>query len=165
MEKVHFQQMLSDCLKNINEDRLFATERGYQGTLAGLLSEMMRNEEIWPGNPIVEEEYQKRAKDHGIKFRPDIIIHIPFDRGIYQDRKHGNFVAMMLKLKASKDSALEDYRKLDLICEKLDYSIAIFLNIGSDETFISDYDGKFKGRIIGCSVLKENHEIKVKIIA
>lgn len=110
----------------------------------------------------MEEEYQKRAKDHGIKFRPDLIIHIPFDRGIYSDRKHGNFVVMMLKLNSSKYSALEDYEKLSLLCEKLDYSIAVFLNIGSEETFFSTYDGKFKERMFGCGVVKENDSISVK---
>lgn len=162
MNKQQFEQLLYDCLKQITEDRLFSTERGYQGTLAGLLSENMRKQDIWPGNPIVEEEYQKRAKDHGIKFRPDLIIHIPFDRGIYSDRKHGNFVVMMLKLNSSKYSALEDYEKLSLLCEKLDYSIAVFLNIGSEETFFSTYDGKFKERMFGCGVVKENDSIRVK---
>jgi len=165
MNKQQFKQLLCDCLKQITEDRLFATERGYQGALAGLLSENLRKQVIWPGNPIVEEEYQKRAKDHGIIFRPDIIIHIPFDRGIYPDRKHGNLVVLMLKLNASKHSALEDYEKLGILCEKLDYSIAVFTNIGSYETFFSAYEGKFKERMCGCGVVKENDVITVKIDA
>jgi len=161
MNKQQFQQILVDCLKQITEDRLFGTERGYQGALAGLLCENLKKQAIWPGNPIVEEEYQKRAHDHGITFRPDIIIHIPFDRGIYPDRKHGNFVVMMLKLNASKDTALEDYEKLTLICEKLDYSIAVFLNIGSQETFLSEYDGTFKERMFGYGVVKKNGNIVI----
>lgn len=35
---------------------------------------------------IIEQEYQKRLAEHGITFRPDIIIHVPTAPGAFSIR-------------------------------------------------------------------------------
>jgi hypothetical protein len=72
-----FLSLLQDALKSIHEPRFFETERGFQGELLVQLAKRLR-EAAFPGDPVVEQEYQKTIPSHGIKIRPDIIIHVPF---------------------------------------------------------------------------------------
>src|SRR5271165_6144313 len=43
-------------------------------------------------------------------------------------------------------SALNDYCKLALMCSVLHYSIGIFINIDSDATYFSDYEGEARAK-------------------
>jgi hypothetical protein len=74
-----FVTALQQALGDINEERSFQDERSFQGAL---LQELARRFErgVLPGDPIIEEEYQKRLRAHGLRIRPDIIVHVPFDR-------------------------------------------------------------------------------------
>jgi hypothetical protein len=96
--------------------------------------------DIWPGNPIVEEEYQKRLDTHGLRARPDIIVHIPFERGATVDRRQGNFAVIELKRRAKRESAFSDFDKLVHILSTLSYNIGIFVNIDASDTFLHQYD-------------------------
>ena len=95
-EQYAFLNALIDSVGAIDEARLFQDERGYQGEL---LQELARRfyKGGFPGDPIVQQEYQKTIPSHGIRIRPDIIVHIPFERGASKDRRHGNFIAIELK--------------------------------------------------------------------
>ena len=93
MDKDAFLAIMNDALASIRQRRLFETERGYQGELLAMLRPRLVGAAL-PGDPIVEQEYQKRIKDHGITIRPDIIIHVPFERGASQNRAEGNFAAI-----------------------------------------------------------------------
>ena len=106
-----FLIMLSQSLESIRDPRFFQTERGYQGELLAELRKRLRDVAL-PGDPVVEQEYQKRIPDHGIKIRPDIIIHIPFERDTAGRRDEGNFVAIELKLRATEKDALWDFTNL-----------------------------------------------------
>src|SRR5215469_14629161 len=64
-----FLIMLSQSLESIREPRFFQTERGYQGELLAELRKRLRDVAL-PGDPVVEQEYQKRIPDHEIKIRP-----------------------------------------------------------------------------------------------
>jgi hypothetical protein len=122
-------------LTAITEPRLYGTERGYQGELLAQLRPRLRDELWLPGNPIVEQEYQKRAADHGVTIRPDLIVHVPFERRKTRSRRHGNFVAIEIKFRATAKAAEEDFGRLRLMKEKLGYPLTIFLNIDSDRPF------------------------------
>lgn len=63
MDAPEFLRIFRLSLKAIRESRLFQTERGYQGQLVAELAKNLNRDAIWPDNPIVEEEYQKRAKE------------------------------------------------------------------------------------------------------
>jgi len=128
-----FLKLLQESLQSIREPRLYETERGFQGELLAQLRGRIAYAQF-PGEPIVEQEYQKTIPSHGLGTRPDIIVHIPFERGGAERRNQGNFVAIELKLRATQKEAADDFAKLAAIREALAYPLTIFINIGSDET-------------------------------
>jgi hypothetical protein len=133
-ESARFLEILSECLESIREPRLFSSERGYQGELLAELKKRLRTA-AFPGDPIVEQEYQKRLRSHGITIRPDLIVHVPFDRGTTRNRAEGNFVAIELKRRSTEEEALADFRSLEIIKEKLAYPLTVFVNIDAASTF------------------------------
>lgn len=129
----HFLSLLQEALESIREPRLFETERGYQGELLVQLARRLKDA-AFPGDPIVEQEYQKTMPLHGITLRPDVVIHIPFGRGNAERRDEGNFVAIELKLSSTDKDARNDFESLAQMHEVLRYPLTIFINIDSDET-------------------------------
>ncbi len=153
-------KIIRDALTAIKDPRFFNTERGYQGELlAEIRTKLLDNG--W-SDEIVEQEYQKRLKEHGVTFRPDLIIHIPFERGKFKTRSEGNFAVIQLKKTATQSKALEDYDKLSDICHKLDYSLGIFININSDKTYLEYYEGNYKDRFISFAVELSSNEVRIK---
>ncbi|MGA2661942.1 MAG: hypothetical protein ABSH34_31060 [Verrucomicrobiota bacterium] len=131
--------LIRRAIERVQEPRFFRTERGYQGALAAQMTAILANDAVWPGNPIVEEEYQKRACEHGLKLRPDIIVHIPFGRPGMTDRTKGNYLVLGLKLAADRTTAVVDFQKLVRICDALKYANAVFINVASHELFLPSY--------------------------
>jgi hypothetical protein len=139
-------------LESITEERFYSTERGFQ---AQLISEL-NNSRI--GEAIVEQEYQKTLKNHGIRIRPDIIIHVPYLNQVHASRKQNNYVVIQLKKNATLRTATEDFKKIDLMFKKLDYPFGIFININAKDTFYCNYSGDYKDRIHCFSVfIKDGH--------
>jgi hypothetical protein len=128
-----FLSVLHEALGNIREPRFFETERGYQGELLVQLAKKLKTA-AFPGDPIVEQEYQKTMPLHGIKIRPDIVIHIPFERGHVESRDQGNFVAIELKRRSTENEARSDFANLAQMHEVLRYPLTIFINIDSEKT-------------------------------
>lgn len=128
-----FLSALHEALGNIREPRFFETERGYQGELLVQLAKCLKTA-AFPGDPIVEQEYQKTMPSHGIKIRPDIIIHIPFERGHVESRNQGNFVAIELKRRSTENEARDDFTNLAQMHEVLQYPLTVFINIDSEQT-------------------------------
>jgi len=159
MKKESFLKIFKDSLRAITDKRYFSTERGYQGQLLIELNKRLEIEPIFPSEVIVEQEYQKVLEKHGITIRPDIIIHIPYEEGIYPNRRTGNFIVIQLKLRASESQAREDFDKLDLMFEKLEYPLGIFLNIDSNKTFFDCYSGNYKDRLHCFAVQLINKEV------
>jgi hypothetical protein len=128
-----FLTILQQALENIKEERSFRDERSFQGAL---LQELARRLErgVLPEDPIIEEEYQKRLRAHGIRIRPDIIVHVPFDRGLAKERNQGNFIAIELKRRATGQKAKEAFGNLALMKEVLNYPLTIFINVDSEST-------------------------------
>jgi hypothetical protein len=133
------------ALKNVREPRLFSTERGYQGQLASELDRLLDATPSGLTRPIVEQEYQKWADAHGIRLRPDIIIHIPFERGVSPTRRHDNYLVVLLKLAASQKKADEDFGKLSTICSTLEYPVGAFVNVASSDLWLPKFSKKSKG--------------------
>jgi hypothetical protein len=128
-----FLTLLRQALENIRDERFFQDERGFQGALLQELSKMVAHG-AFPGDPIIEQEYQKRLPQHKIRNRPDIIIHVPFERGVAEGRDEGNFVAMELKRRATPKTANGAFADLATMKETLKYPLTIFTNIDSDQT-------------------------------
>jgi hypothetical protein len=131
--KRKFITILREALGAISEARFFATERGFQGALIHELSKRLTQAQF-PDDPVVEQEYQKTLPFHGLTIRPDLIIHVPFDRKKTASRKEGNFVAIELKVRASSADAADDFMSLKLLHEVIHYSMTIFVNIDAQET-------------------------------
>lgn len=142
-----FLNEFRDSLESINEKHFFSREMGYQGKLLPELEKRIHIKKIFLGSIIVEQEYQKTLKNHGINIRPDLIIHVPYMDKIHPSRRYGNYVVIQLKLCASEKKAKEDFRKMNLMFNKLDYPLGIFLNINSDKTFFDSYSGDNKERL------------------
>jgi hypothetical protein len=131
-----FLALLQQALENIHEEQLFQDERGFQGAL---LQELDRRlpEGRRPEDPMLQQEYQKRLFRHGIRIRPDIIIHVPFERGVAESREKGNFVAIELKRRATRESAKGAFANLAKMKKSLKYPLTIFINIDSDQTHVA----------------------------
>jgi hypothetical protein len=99
-----FLALLQQALENIREEQLFNDERGFQGALLQELGKRLP-EGMRPEDPMLQQEYQKRMFRHGIRIRPDIIIHVPFERGVAGSQEEGNYVAMELKRRATSKTA------------------------------------------------------------
>src|ERR1700739_4567373 len=133
--------MIDEILTGVRQvvhPRFFENERGYQGALAGRLMALL-GRGVYPGDLIVEEEYQKRLKDHGLRIRPDIIIHRPAAVG--ENRSLDNHAVVLLKRAASRRRAERDFFDLNAIINALDYAMGVFVNIDSDQTRSGSYAG------------------------
>ena len=128
-----FLTLLRQSLENIREERFFQDERGFQGALLQELSQRVAHG-AFPGDPIIEQEYQKRLPLHRIRIRPDIIIHVPFERGVAEGRDEGNFVAVELKRHATAKKAKEAFANLAQMKKALKYPLTIFINLDSEQT-------------------------------
>ncbi len=156
-----FLNTLRDSIRAITDGRYFSNERGYQGALIAELKSKAKIEKIFSKNAIVEQEYPKTLGKHGINIVPDITIYVPYEKGMYSNRRGGNFVVIQLKRKASVLKAREDFDKLDLMFEKLDYPLGIFLNINSAKTFFESYTGHFPERLHCLAVRLLNQEVVI----
>lgn len=156
-----FLRQLREALESIREERFFQTERGFQGELLAELRKRLKAAAL-PGDPIIEQEYQKRLPDHGLKIRPDLIVHIPFERGTFGRRDEGNFVAIELKLRATANDAADAFNNLRLLNEVLHYPLTIFINIDSEETHARMCPMKIAGQTICSAVRLENGRAVVR---
>lgn len=152
-------ECIRSSLSSIDHPRYFDTERGFQGALSNEISK--RLPQLGLRGAIIEEEYQKRIKEHGFGIRPDLIIHIPYDYSELEGRDQGNFVVIELKMQATVREAIEDYRKLSKMCDVLKYPLGVFINIASDTSFLSEYDKKEDPRIHSFAVRLENNNVYI----
>jgi hypothetical protein len=148
----YFLQLLRSALLAIREPRFYTSERQYQGELLLQLRARLEENPIWPGSLIVEQEYQNSAAVHGLDFRPDLIIHCSFDKGVFDDRRQGNNVVLELQRRASRQAALQNYAQLDRICTVLDYAMGIFINVDATEIFLPESYGQAGDRLHGFAV-------------
>ena len=141
-----------EALGRVVNARLFETERGFQGALHANLEAVLGR--ALPPEAIIEQEYQKRIRSHGIRRRPDIIIHVPTPPG--GDRTDGNFAVLALKRRATQGKAWRDFEALDDMFERLHYPFGAFINIGSDRDHAERYSGRFPERIHFFAVWRDN---------
>lgn len=156
-----FLALLQQALENIREEQLFNDERGFQGAL---LQELGRRlpERRRPEDPMLQQEYQKRMFRHGIRIRPDIIIHVPFERGVAESREEGNAVAIELKRRATSKTATGAFANLVKMKKALKYRLTIFINIDSDETCAALCPKSIAGHTVCFAVRLEEGQSVVK---
>ena len=128
-----FLAVLRQALESIPDAVFYRDERGFQGAVLHELS-MRLGQGVLPEDPIIQQEYQKRLRHHGIKIRPDIILHVPFERGLAEGRDEGNFVAVELKRRATGKRAKDAFANLALMKKALNYPLTVFTNVDSEQT-------------------------------
>jgi hypothetical protein len=159
VDKGWFLALFMEALRTIKEPRFFDTERGYQGELLAELRNRLGGAGL-PGDPVVEQEYQKTIPHHGLTIRPDIIIHIPFERGVSDSRREGNFVAVELKRRASRRQAWDAFENLRQIKEALNYPLTVFVNVDSVNTHAELCPGSIAAQTVCIAVrLEGGHPI------
>lgn len=153
---------MKEALEAVREPRFFQNERGYQGELLAMLRARLP-EAGFDGDPIIEQEHQKRFSAHKINIRPDLLIHIPFERGSTECRMQGNFVAIEIKRRsADVKEAFESLRK---ISEALDYALTVFVNIDSQQTHADLCPASIAQRTVCFAVLLKDRAPVVKVQA
>lgn len=148
-----FLNALRQALENVREERFFKTERGYQGELLSALKSRLAQAEF-PGDPVVEQEYQKTIPRHGLKIRPDLIVHVPFERGVNDTRTEGNFVA--IEIKRDPNQVTKAFESLQLIAEKLHYPLTVLIMVDSAETHAAQCPVAIAAQTVGFAAVIEN---------
>lgn len=145
-----------------NMPRHYESELGYQAELYAELRTELQH--FGWNNAIIEQEYQKRIKDHKTRIRPDLIIHVPFDSNKHNSRGEGNFVVFELKLNSNNNEkkAIIDYEKLAVMCEELSYPYAVSININGNTTYIEKYVGVHKDKILAYRVKLVGDNVEVQ---
>lgn len=143
---------LIESLSAISAPRFFESERGFQGELLVQLSRRLQLSD----STIIEQEYQKKLKAHGLRIRPDIIIHEPFNPELHATRTEGNFAVIELKLDATPEAAAEDFNSLAAMLEALHYPIGVFINIDSATTHSNLVPDNVRGKIVCFAVHVED---------
>ena len=152
--------IVRESLAAVSHPRFYETERGFQGAF---LAELVRRlPTLSFKGAIVEQEYQKRMRPHGITTRPDIIIHVPFEDHRHKSRRQGNFVVFELKLNASAKTALPDYVHLANMCEVLAYPLGIFINIAASTAHLHLYQGPHKEKLYAFAVCIQAGQVEVR---
>ena len=151
--------IVRESLLEITNPRFFETERGFQGMLLHKIQSRLSGEAWAPA--VVEQEYPKKLKEHGLRIRPDLIIHVPFNPEEQKSRRENNFVVIELKLRANKERAIEDYDHLSNMCDELNYPLALFINLGSSETFFDKYTGNNKDKMVAIGVELLNGTVRL----
>ncbi len=139
-----------DAISLVVNPRFFHTERGYQGAFFCALQRILEEKGIVDGRRILEMEYQKSSR-HGIRQRPDIILHVPTELS-GGDTTENNFAVWALKRMADTDRALEDFMKLKELFDNLGYPLGFFINIASAAHHLEEYSGDSADRIVAIAV-------------
>lgn len=140
-----FMRLFENALGAIDELRFFKNERGYQGELLAELRARLPEAGL-PGDPIVEQEYQKTIPHHNLKIRPDLIVHVPFERGETASRKEGNFVAV--EIKRDRNDVKTAFDNLRLMATELRYPLTLFVMVDSENTYASMCPARIAGQTV-----------------
>lgn len=157
--KEQILQAITEALKSINQARFFRTERGYHGRFYCGLQNALDARGILNDKVILEMEYQKSAR-HGTLQRPDIVLHTPAEShglpvGV------GNFVVFALKHRASPNDAQTDFNNLDIMFERLNYLLGVFINVDSPSHHLQMYEGEYRSRLHSFGVQSKDGVIRV----
>jgi hypothetical protein len=134
------------ALRAVAEPRFWRTERGFQGRFYCALQQVLDSEGLLPDGRILEMEYQKGWCRHGMRQRPDIVLHIPTEESNAAPYEN-NFAVWALKRAATLTEASDDFEKLDQMFDRLRYPVGVFVNIAATNHFADAYNGRFPRRL------------------
>ncbi|MCD9006301.1 hypothetical protein LDO31_08645 [Luteimonas sp. XNQY3] len=102
---------------------------------------------VLPEGALLREEYQKRLVQHGLRIRPDIILHEPFDPDRHLGQDQGNHAVMELKQRATRGTTAEASINLVAMIDTLNYPLGVFINNDSLKTWIESVADSHRTRI------------------
>ena len=143
----------------VGHPRFFDTERGFQGEFHHALRTQLDQMGVCPAGSILELEYQK-SRRHGVRQRPDIILHVPASAG--GSVRADNHAVWALKHRATVRKAREDFDHLDEMFRELDYPLGFFVNIGSPDPMLQHYAGTYRDRLLGVGVTHKHGETVIQ---
>lgn len=146
MEINELLQAIHESMIGIAHPRHFANEHAYQ---AQLFHEMLARLEVrfQRRGLMLEPEHQKTHDAHGLRVRPDLVLHEPFDPARHANRREGNVAVFELKRVASRQEAIGDFESLASMVEQLNYQLAVFINIGSAQSHSAHVPHALRGRL------------------
>ena len=148
-----------DALARIRNPRFYKTERGFQGEFAAVVHQGMNSQALIGEQFVVEEEYQKR-RIHLTRQRPDLILHLPTEvSGAIPNQN--NIAVWAFKQKAHPGKARRDFENLDVMFDRLNYPIGVFINISSHLHHLNLYEGPFPERMVAFATRLEADAIFV----
>lgn len=138
------------AIRAVAHPRFFDTELSFHGAFYHSLQMQLNQSGTQPAGSILEIEHQK-SRRHGIRQRPDIILHVPAVQGA--SVKDNNHAVWALKWRASVNKAQADFVLLDEMFEELNYPLGFFVNIGSLNPMLQHYGGKYRDRIVAVATI------------
>lgn len=93
MHRNELLKFIAAALTSVMDSHYYEDERGFQGEFYAQLCLRLRDLAL-PEGALLREEYQKKLSQHGLRIRPDIILHEPFDPGRHRGRDEGNHAVM-----------------------------------------------------------------------
>lgn len=158
MDSEKLSNIIAAALTSVTAPHYYEDERGFQGEFYAQLRLRLQDMAL-PEGAILREEYQKRLAEHGLRIRPDIILHEPFDPGRHRGRDDGNHAVMELKRCATSGAAADAFTNLGAMIDVLNYPLGVFINIDSPKTWAESVPEIHRGRIACLAVhLDENGE-------
>lgn len=165
MDSKEFLNVIAAALTSATDPHYYEDERGFQGEFYANLRLRLRDMAL-PEGALLREEYQKRLAEHGLRIRPDIILHEPFDPGRHIGRHigrdEGNHAVMELKRRATPGTAADAFTNLVAMIDALNYPLGVFINIDSSKTWAELVPEAYRARIVCLAAhLDENGEPQV----
>lgn len=162
MATIDLIDAIRESLRAITNPRFYETERGYQAELSAEIRARLPNIQEIDEDAIIEQEFQKRLSAHGLRIRPDLIIHVPFDSESNPDRQSGNFACFELKRRATAAEARGDFDNLCRLMMALRYPIGVFVNIDSADIHESEIPQNNVGQLYSFAVSLKNGSVQVR---
>jgi hypothetical protein len=124
----------------------YEDERAFQGEFYAHLHHRLKGM-VLPEGAMLREEYQKRLLDHGLRIRPDIILHEPFHPDKHAGRDDGNHAVLELKRRAGPAAANQAVESLVAMIDILRYPLGVFINVDSAKTRAELIPQAYRARI------------------
>lgn len=145
MDSKELLSVIEEALGSVTASHYYEDERGFQGEFYAQLR--MRLRDMALEGVLLREEYQKMFAEHGLRIRPDIILHEPFDPSRHTGRDEGNHAVMELKRRATPGTAAEAFTNLVAMIDALNYPLGVFINIDSPKTWAESVPEAHRARI------------------
>ena len=151
MNSKELLNLIAVALTSVTNPHYYEDERGFQCEFYGQLRMRLMDIAL-PQGALLREEYQKRLEEHGLRIRPDIILHEPFDSSRHRGRDEGNYAVMELKRRATPRTAAAAFANLVAMINTLNYPLGIFINIDSPKTWAELVPVAHRARIVCLAV-------------